>query len=310
MVFASATNVLYAICQKERGKKTALLHVQGYVRFRNAVSMSAFKIKLGCDHAHVGNANGTDLKNQIYCTKEDTREDLSLSIEVGEPQVDHQGERTDLESYRDSIIGGDTDAQLLMEHLGSVARYPHMINFIRGAFAEEALWLKEVICIIGPPGSGKTRYAYSHWPDLYRLPIQQSQTLWFDKFNSQETVLIDEFHGSMSRHTLMQITDRYPIWVPVKGSFVQWNPRTIVFTSYEKPEDWYDWQNSHGDAWSSFNRRITRKLYMEDGNCFDFPPRPAWPLFNRPAEQGHVDYRMNCVVPNLNCDEDLDDSVL
>ncbi len=237
---------------------------------------------LKSNHAHVEAAGGDDIKNRDYCTKEDTRVSDALSLQSGTFISGEQGRRTDLEFYRDSIRYGCSDANLLIRHLPQVARYPHLISMVRSAFGDPGYGVKEIIVIGGPSGCGKTRYAWETWPDLFPMPLQGGQELWFgDKnsgFDGQETVLFDEFHGEMSRKNLMLICDRYPITVPLKGAFANWNCKRVVFTSYERPEAWYNWGDTH-QAWESFERRITERFNIRNGERIA-DVREA-PLFNR-----------------------------
>lgn len=93
----------------------------------------------------------------------------------------------------------------------------------------------EVICLYGPAGTGKTRLVYEREPNLFICPDSTLQ--WFDGYGGEEAVLIDDFRGIPHQRVgfLLQLLDRYPLRVPVKGSFVQWNPSRIYITSNVAP---------------------------------------------------------------------------
>lgn len=69
-------------------------------------------------------------------------------------------------------------------------------------------------------------------------------------------MLIDEFIGE--RFTwpfLLQLTDRYPMTVEVKGSEVPFTSRRIIFTSNLPPETWFPQQD-----FAPLARRVSRRV--------------------------------------------------
>ena len=74
----------------------------------------------------------------------------------------------------------------------------------------------------------------------------------------QSTVLIDDFAGNVGLTQLLQILDRYPVQVPVKGGFVWWCPNVIIITTNVPLEQWYDY-SSRQDSLAALQRRITHR---------------------------------------------------
>jgi hypothetical protein len=62
---------------------------------------------------------------------------------------------------------------------------------------------------------------------------------WFDGYEGQRIVIIDDFRGEYPLPLLLQLLDRYPMQVPVKGGFSQWCPRKVYITSNIRPWLWY-----------------------------------------------------------------------
>lgn len=56
---------------------------------------------------------------------------------------------------------------------------------------------------------------------------------WFDGYEDHEAVIFDDLdHESKpNRGMFLKLFDRYPMKVPVKGSFRQWVPRRAFLTS-------------------------------------------------------------------------------
>ena len=97
-----------------------------------------------------------------------------------------------------------------------------------------------VVLIYGPTGTGKTNYAMSQ-KDVFK---KDGMDQWFDGYNGESTLLIDDFAGSCSRITLsflLTLLDRYPVNLPVKRSFEMCKAKWIIVTSNIHPRMWYDY---------------------------------------------------------------------
>lgn len=92
-----------------------------------------------------------------------------------------------------------------------------------------------IVILWGASGTGKTRTATEEFPDAYLLTKPNADgNVWFDGYDGEDVVIIDEFYGWIKYDLLLRICDRYPLQVPVKGAMVQFKATTIVFTSNVK----------------------------------------------------------------------------
>lgn len=99
----------------------------------------------------------------------------------------------------------------------------------------------EVVVLVGDTGTGKTRWAYQEYPDLYSVPPTKSSGCYWDGYSGEETCLVDEMYGSRFSHGFMlQLLDRYPLFVPTHGGQVPFVSRRIIFTSNAHPGEWYN----------------------------------------------------------------------
>lgn len=74
-----------------------------------------------------------------------------------------------------------------------------------------------------------------------------------------EAVLFDDFRADVCElHWLLQLLDRYPIDVPVKGGFVAFRPKRIYITSAFPPEGVY--RNVCEENMQQLRRRIDRVI--------------------------------------------------
>lgn len=125
-------------------------------------------------------------------------------------------------------------------------------------------WEMEIITLIGDTGTGKTRWAYENFPDLYSVPDTKSSGCYWDGYEGQTTVLIDEMYGSRFSHGfLLRLLDRYPFQVPVHGGQVQFSSRRVIMTSNAHPAEWYSGLKEDGTEkfpWETgpLRRRLTQ----------------------------------------------------
>ncbi len=150
-----------------------------------------------------------------------------------------QGVRTDLEAVKRAIDEGASEAQLWEKYFGQSVRYMKAFREYKRFKVLKRHWEMEVIVCIGDTGTGKTRWAFENYPDLYSLPPKGTQT-WWSGYDGQSTVLVDECYGNrFSYGFLLMLTDRYPLQVPIHGSQVHFTSRTLIFCSNAHPDQWY-----------------------------------------------------------------------
>ena len=79
---------------------------------------------------------------------------------------------------------------------------------------------------------------------------------WFDNYD-HDVILSDDVETGVipSSSLFKRLTDRYPIQVSVKGGFITWKPRVIVFTSNSHPKQW--WGNLSAYDLGVIERRLT-----------------------------------------------------
>lgn len=70
------------------------------------------------------------------------------------------------------------------------------------------------------------------------MPARE-KTGWWDGYEGQQVVIIDEFYGWLGYDFILRLTDRYPLLVETKGGTVQFVSRVVIFTSNSHPRDWY-----------------------------------------------------------------------
>lgn len=63
--------------------------------------------------------------------------------------------------------------------------------------------------------------------------------LWWDGYDGQETVLLDDYTGWLPMAVLLRLLDRYPMTGQVKGGQTWLRMKTIIITSNFGYQEWY-----------------------------------------------------------------------
>lgn len=85
------------------------------------------------------------------------------------------------------------------------------------------------------------------------------QDKWFDNYTGQEVVWIDEIRaGTFQWEFFLQLIDRYPLDVEIKGGFTRWNPKVIIITSPDRPEEVF-YNHQKEQVWDKIGQ-VTRRI--------------------------------------------------
>lgn len=239
------------VFQLEKGEE-GTPHYQGCIRLKKKKQPHLMA-------KHIFQAHWTAVTNTLakawnYCKKEDTR--LLGPWTWGNGPVE-KGERTDMDECCDMIKGGSTLAEIAEVYPSQIVRYAQHFDRFRSLWRPERTEQLKVVLLYGRPGSGKTRWAYQHFPKLYALPV--GKDLWFNSYQQQKDVLIDDFAGNVGLTQLLQILDRYPVQLPTKGGFVWWCPTRILLTSNMRVDQWYNYDDRQ-DSYEALTRRLTMTI--------------------------------------------------
>jgi hypothetical protein len=252
----------YAVYQLEHAPNTGTPHYQGYVEFSSPVRLSYCRRLLD---AHWERRRGTRDQARDYCMKEDSRAPNEEAHEIGEWRAGGRGSRNDFRNIVADIRAGSTTADLAEAYPGQYIRYSNGIEKMVNIFTTARNFRDplEVILYYGPPGSGKTYAAFQGYPDLFR---KSPGSRWFDGYCGQKTALLDDFAGASSHWTLvflLQVIDKYPMFVEIKGGHVHWNVSTVIITSNIHPRLWYKWDDREVH-YAALKRRFSKVVFCKN----------------------------------------------
>ncbi len=240
----------------EIAPKTKKRHFQGHIQFYNKKRIGGVKRILGCKSIHLEACYGSIKQNQIYCAK-----DKKYTV-IGEFIT--QGNRTDLEDIKKTLDGGGTIKEVADNHFGDFIRYHHGLQAYKKMCDKEntkKFRKLDVELVCGPTGTNKTRNAIEQNPNAFKITGKNLK--WFDGYEQEETLIIDEYNNDVGITELLNILDGYQLRLEIKGSFTYANWTKVIITTNLR------WDEIHSHAkpehLHALKRRITTisDLYMD-----------------------------------------------
>lgn len=252
--------IRYIMFGEEICPETKTKHHQAFIYFINNRSTGnrslnaiaeMFKLKKKDKHIYVNPMRGNFMQNEAYVSKEGIYKKLGE-----EPKP---GLRTDLKETADEILKGNLSVDEI------VAECPSMYHqYGRTLEKLEILRLRkqwrtemtEGIWLWGPTGVGKSHEAFRNYhPDTHF--IKDLNVDWWDGYKGQPIIIFNEFRGQIKLGELLDLIDKYPKNVPVRGrESVPFLAKKIIITSCKAPDEVY---KNCGENLEQLYRRIEVK---------------------------------------------------
>ena len=221
--------VSYHIFAKEVGE-SGTPHLQGYIEFENprATGSGWKNLKKLMGECHFESRRGTAHQASDYCMKDKD----AVVFKFGE--ISRQGARTDWAQATNEILSGREVVDVIQEQ-------PQLLPAIRALETLKKMSIQpierevRVTWLYGSPGSGKTRWVWTQYPDVYSKPSGH----WWDGYNGEETLLLDDFDADIPFAELLKVLDRYKYRVQVKGGFVGARWTRVFITTNNPPAEFY-----------------------------------------------------------------------
>lgn len=217
----------YIIYGREKGEVEATPHLQGYLYFENARSLTAVSKLIPRGHIEV--ARGDATSNYNYCTKDN-----------------------------DYFEAGEKPNNMLPTTYDECRTYSQvlLLKFQIGQRIDARSEPPTIYWFYGRTGTGKTRRAYAMGEpgDIYI----KNPSKWWDHYVGQSTVILDDFARPANEElfrAFLQLTDRYPHLIETKGGVVNFNSPLIIVTCEFSPRDLWT-----GNQCDQVTRRI-KKIY-------------------------------------------------
>ena len=244
----------YVCGQLEKAPSTGTLHLQAYLHcFESMRKPTLIKMNAVAHFEPVLKDNGA----AAYAKKEDSREEGPL--EFGEPPAtksEAAKKGVEARKERNKIIMELGALNALHEGLLEVKDYDRLKKCI-GLIELDMKKLEAApdvrgIWIYGEPGIGKSHYARETWAD----PFVKGQNKWWDGFNGEKFVLIDDFdkNGRVLGHHIKIWADKWGCTGEIKGGTVPLIYDKFIITSNYLPED--IWGQDDQELVRAINRRF------------------------------------------------------
>lgn len=261
----------YIVFGKEEGENKTP-HLQGYIEFPNARRGSAMR-KLVNGKAHWEVRIGTAEEASDYCKKgNQPKEEWKLLKKKGpkygmgaiifeKGNISEQGKRKDLEEVADLVMEGASLKEIGSTYPVQFIKYHKGIIALKSALYEHRTTKPVVIWRYGETGLGKTRRAREAHASVYI----KDGTQWWDGYEQQEAIIIDDFDGRWPIRDLLRLLDYGPYQGQYKGGYIAINSSTIYITCDRNPDN----IGYSVEELKQLKRRIDKTIHLtknEDGS--------------------------------------------
>lgn len=255
-IHSGQDGIRLGVWQLERCPESSRLHLQGYLEFSSSYRLARVKQILQNDSVHLEPRRGSRQQAIAYCEKVESR--VRGPWRYGSINDNQQGKRTDLHDVADALLSGSSVHDIAQEFPVQFIKFHRGIqnlHSLRARTRTASFRTVEVLVYYGDAGAGKTRQAVEGNPLHYIL--DQGERLWFDGYNGETCLIIDDFYGWIKYGTLLRILDGYTYRCEIKGGFVYAEWTKVVITSNKHPDTWY----SQGLT-PALRRRITNIVHF------------------------------------------------
>ncbi len=233
-------------------------HNQGFIQFVNRKSMRQVKMIVGNKSISLRVMNGSIKHNEIYCSKDERY--IRLGI------FKRQGQRTDQEFDKKVLDDGGNLDDIWEQSFGNMLRYHRGYAAYKKTVDKrntKDFRILDVKLVCGPTGTNKTRKAVEHNPNAFKITGKNLK--WWDGYELEETLIIDEYNNDIGITELLNICDGYQLRLEIKGSFTYANWHKIIITTNLRPDEIHSQaKDEHRNA---LFRRISSvvDLYVDPG---------------------------------------------
>lgn len=232
----------YIIGQLERGEQTGYLHWQVMVAFSAKQSLVGVRRVFGEVHAELSRSSAAN----SYCQKVETAV-CGTQFELGQKPISRNS-KVEWESVWTSAQSGA---------LNRIPPNIRVVNYrtlrtIMSDYSSAKPMERSCVVYWGKSGTGKSRRA---WEEAgLEAFAKDPRTKFWDGYNGEENVVIDEFRGGIDVSHMLRWLDRYPVRVEIKGSSKPLLACKFWITSNLSPVMWYPMLDE--DTLAALMRRI------------------------------------------------------
>lgn len=229
--------------------KTGRPHWQGWIQLCKKKTLGGMKQLFNDDKIHFTACTGSEEANDTYCKKGEKFFTWGEWIK--------QGRRNDLIKLKKMLDEGKPMKEIADVSFGAYLRYHKGFEKYKEMLTKAStkeFRKVEVILLYGKTGIGKTRKAMEE--ATYK--IDANSLNWWDGYDGDKTICIDEFANQIPITQLLGLLDGYQYRLPIKGGFTyaSWT-KVYITTNLSLYEIYPKAKHEHRCA---LDRRITSKI--------------------------------------------------
>ena len=253
----------YHVYGKETGE-SGTPHLQGFIQFNTPRYLGSV-IRLinsqagdheGTPHIHVEKARSASHIAALYCKKGEQRPSEWKAKKDAGPNFGKNAdvwEKGDPPTMMTLTSRAEKNRHLINTNFaklvddGDVSPYQAPMLYRTRCILQQGKMARKTedvrgVWIVGPPGTGKSHYTHTHWPQHF----VKNQNKWFDGYDDEDVIVLDDLDCDHFGHLLKRWADKWPVTGEVKGGTVNLNHSKFVVTSNYTIEDLYGLPDKNG----------------------------------------------------------------
>lgn len=237
-------NCKYACFGHELAPTTGTPHLQGFfslIKKSRITTIQKILQKRGIALA-ILKADASAEDNRKYCSKEDPQN----FFECGDINLAGAGARTDLTEITCKIKDGTDIESIALDYSEHWVKYKSGFRDLHAIVKKRKINDERMVTVsvyFGASGTGKTKRCIDECKKMGMAPFicihPNGDTLWFQNYNGELGLIIDDFYGWIKPAELYRYLDKYKCQIPYKGgyTFAEWTH--VWITSNNPPDHWY-----------------------------------------------------------------------
>lgn len=252
-LFKKVDNIRYVCVGEEICPTTKKKHNQGWLQLKKNRKLGWLKRNID-NSTHFIKCLGDEASNEKYCQKDGQYKTLG--------DYKTQGRRTDIWEAKEDLFNPDIPMyDVAEEHFVPFVKYSRGFAKVRELAIYKRALAKpirdiEVHLIMGPTGCGKTSMVWDAYEDrcIQLYPTTGSRLKWWDGYESQSAVLIDEYDNNLPVTELLSLLDNRPLRIAVKGG-TTWACWSDVYITTN-----LTWDQIHSKAKPEHKKALARRI--------------------------------------------------
>lgn len=246
-------NHIYCIIGYELCPSTNREHWHAGIKYKSTREFHVMKKKYPTVNIQEKGKYSTWEQIIAYCTKN------SKYFESGEVPKNEQGQRKDLDSFKDSIADGSLRVESILEENPYIYHmYGRTLEKLEDLALRKKYRTEMTLCdwLVAETGKGKSHRAFSNYSPETHYVLNLQDKGWWEGYKQQEIVVINEFRGQIAYGELLDLIDKWPKTVPRRGREpMPFTSKKIIITSSMTPDEVYH-NLSLSDSLNQLYRRI------------------------------------------------------